>query len=211
MNKYCGATDIWRATNYLPHGIAILRDVARKSANKRVEARKADALDEIREFEDSIRRRISCYESVFASSNYVSPLRHQLERTLAQGFPTVNRFVDTLLICEMTTGILMGAQDYGQICGELIFDLATEGEQYEGMQDTVICKQGETVIRDDQSILASFFQGPDKRTAITRQTSDVVFFAFSVAGIPDQDVLEALNKAVEILEPAAREVYIETL
>lgn len=211
MNKYCGATDIWRATNSFPHGIAILRDVARKSANKRVAARKVDALNEIREFEDSIRKRMSCYETLFKSFNYESPLRQQLERTLAQGFPTVNRFVDTLFICEMTTGILMGAQDYGQISGKLIFDLATEGEQYEGMQDTVICKQDETVVRDDQSILASFFQGPDQRTAITRQTSDVIFFAFSATGIPDQDVLEALNKAVEILAPAAREVCIETL
>ncbi len=211
MNKYCGATDNWRATHPLPHGIAILRDVARKSANKRVEARKVDALNDIRECEESIRKRMSCYETLFESFDYESPLRQQLERTLAQGFPTVNRFVDTLLICEMTTGILMGVQDHGQIRGDVIFDLVTEGEQYEGMRDTVICRKGETVVRDDQSILASLFQGSDKRTAITRQTSDVLFFAFSVAGLPGQDVLDALKKAVDILEPAAREVYIETL
>ncbi len=211
MNKYCGATDIWRATNSLPHGIAILKDVARRSANKRVAARKVDALKEIREFEDSIRKRMSCYETLFKSFNYESPLRQQLERTLAQGFPTVNRFVDTLFICEMTTGILMGVQDFGQISGKLNFYLATEGEQFEGMREPVICQKGETLVRDDQSILASIFQGPDKRTAITRQTSDVIFFAFSVAGIPDQDVLAALDKAVEILGPAAREAYIETI
>jgi len=192
-------------------GIAVLFDVGRKAANQRLEPAKTQALRHIQKNEEVIRSRMECYLDHFRLFGYECPLPPQLGRTLDQGFPTINRFVDTLLLAEMTTGVLMGAQDYGMMEGTLVFDFASAGESYEGMRSHLVCKEKELVVRDNIGIVASYFQGSDKRTAITRQTANVVFFGFGVDGVSGEDVRMALERAIDILGPAARESQLEML
>lgn len=212
MSQYSTFSQTLQQAENLPSlGIAVLFDVGRKAANRRLEPAKSQALKDIQENEEVIRSRMECYLDHFRSFGYECPLPHQLGRTLDQGFPTVNRFVDTLLISEMTTGVLMGAQDYGMMEGTLVFDFAREGESYEGMRSYLVCKERELIVRDNIGIVASYFQGSDKRTSITRQTANVVFFGFGIDGVSGEDVRIALEKAIDILGPSARESQIELL
>lgn len=201
-------SEAYRAQSQLSHGVAILQDVARKEGTKLVEEAKAAAMEKARSCEAESRLLIRSYDRYFAQFGYICPLGGQLDRTLEKGLPTINRFVDTLLACEMATGILMGAQDYGQMEGPLVFDLAVPGETYEGMRAMCECRQGEIVVRDSLGIVASYFQGSDKRTAITRQTSDVVFFGFTAPGVPAEKVDSALKQALDILAPASRSTLL---
>jgi DNA/RNA-binding domain of Phe-tRNA-synthetase-like protein len=191
-----------------PNGVSILTEVARKGGTRRIDDAKATALDKIRAQEPAIRSNIAKYDRYFDQFAYECPLGGQLDRTMSTGLPTINRFVDTLLFCEMTSGILMGAQDYGQMKGMLLFDLADDGETFEGMRAHCVCRQDEIVVRDELGIVASYFQGSDKRTAITRQTTDVVFFGFGVPEVASADVQAALENAANILGPAARETTV---
>jgi DNA/RNA-binding domain of Phe-tRNA-synthetase-like protein len=190
-------------------GIAILRNVGRKAANAPVEQAKSRAVEEAKSRRDAILCRIESYENVFAAYGYPCPLPAQFRRTLEQGLPTVNRFVDTMFLCEMTTGVLLGAQDYGRMQGTLTVDLARDGEIYEGMRAPCRLKDREIVVRDTEGIVASYFQGSDKRTAITRGTSDVVFFGFGAENVARDDVECALQRAIDVLGPASESARLE--
>jgi len=74
---------------------------------------------------------------------------------------------------------------------------------FPGFRSEIECKPGEIILRDQIDIIATYFQGPDKRTSITASTSNVIFFAFAVTGIDRSDMKLALQTAVDLLRPAA--------
>lgn len=200
-----------RAWGHVPQGLAIVRDVPRKAGNAAVAAAKGPALEQTRAEQDRILQRIGRFETFFAEFGYECPLRGQFERTLERGFPEINRFVDTLLVAEMSTGLLMGMQDAGAAVGPLVYDALEVAEGYEGMRAPVTCKPGEIVVRDDAGIIASLFQGADQRTSITRATTDAVMFALGVPGMTEADLRAGLDVALAILSPCAEATEVQIL
>jgi DNA/RNA-binding domain of Phe-tRNA-synthetase-like protein len=182
-----------------PFGVALIRNVQRKQANKQVEIAKKNTLEDIKSMDEEIRSNIKIYDSYFKAKGFDCPLPSQFNRTMSNGFSIINRFVDTMFISEMSTGLLMGAQDYGKMTGKLLYDLAEEGECYKGMRGDVVCQKDELVIRDYEGIIASYFQGADLRTGITKQTQNVLFFGFGAPGINRQAVQNSLEIAISIL------------
>jgi DNA/RNA-binding domain of Phe-tRNA-synthetase-like protein len=107
--------------------------------------------------------------------------------------PPASPIVQALLFAEMTTGLLMGAQDLSAIRGELVCDRAAAGEKFRGMRETVECREGEIILRDDEGIIATLFQGPDHRTRLKKNTKSVVFFVFSTPGLTMSDVQQGME------------------
>lgn len=142
---------------------------------------------------DRVLRRISTFESFFEENGFHCPLRQQLDSIQQKGLPPASPIVQALLLAEMTTGLLMGAQDSSAIRGELVCDRAAAGETFQGMRATVECRQGEIILRDDESIIATLFQGPDHRTRLKKGTKDVVFFVFSAPGLTASDVQQGMD------------------
>jgi tryptophan 2,3-dioxygenase len=71
-----------------------------------------------------------------------------------------------LLSAEFRSGLLMGLHHAGKISGTLVADIA-RNESFVGLGgEAISCSMGEFVLRDSKGILASFFQGPDQRTAV---------------------------------------------
>ena len=111
-----------------------------------------------------------------------------------------------LLLSEMNTGLLMGAQDASAVQGALVCDLAGEGELFQGMRGEVLCRKDEIVLRDGQGIIASLFQGPDHRTRLKKETKDVVFFIFSAPGISGAEVREGVETVQALFHGACVEI-----
>jgi DNA/RNA-binding domain of Phe-tRNA-synthetase-like protein len=103
------------------------------------------------------------------------------------GFPIVNLFIDTHIIAEMVHGILMAIQDLDHFQGEWRLDLAQEGETFEGVSGKIIhCREDEIVLRDEEGIVCSLFQGPDFRTRVEPKSMNIVVYVFTAPGILEE-------------------------
>jgi len=157
----------------------------------------------------SVMRRIQAFESFFAQNGFRSPLGDQLKHIQERGLPGGSSLVKALLLSEMGTGLLMGAQDAAPIRGPLVCDLAEEGETFRGMRAEVLCRKGEIVLRDSEGIIATLFQGPDRRTRLNKDTKDIVFFVFSVPGMGATDVQEGMEAVCSLFKGSCAEIHAQ--
>ena len=124
-----------------------------------------------------------------------------LRRVIEMGFPIVNLYIDAHIIAEMCYGILMAIQDLDRFQGEWKLDLALEGETFQGVSGrTIRCKEDEIVLRDEEGIVCSLFQGPDFRTKIDTLSKNIVVYVFTAPGIQEEQVGNGIQLALEILE-----------
>lgn len=154
----------------------------------------------------TVMRRIQAFGSFFTQNGFHSPLADQLKHVQEKGLPNGSPLVKALLLSEMSTGTLMGAQDAAGIQGPLVCDLAKEGETFRGMRAEVLCHKGEIVLRDSEGIIATLFQGPDRRTRLNKDTKDIVFFIFSVPGISAADMLEGVETVRNLFQAVCTEI-----
>jgi DNA/RNA-binding domain of Phe-tRNA-synthetase-like protein len=116
------------------------------------------------------------------------------------GFPIVNLYIDAHILAEMVHGILMAIQDLDRFRGEWRLDLAHEGETFQGVSGKPIrCKEGEIVLRDEEGMVCSLFQGPDFRTRVEPASREIVVYVFTAPGIQEEQVSDGLQLALEIL------------
>ncbi|MEU8185060.1 hypothetical protein AB0B85_01615 [Micromonospora sp. NPDC049044] len=150
---------------------------------------------------ERIAQDIATTDAFFRVEGFRCPLPGQFDSARKKGLPPVPPLVRTLLYAELTTGVLLGVQDGARIDGDLIFDLAQQDESFPGMRGTVVCRAGEPVVRDATAIVASLFQGPDRRTQIEPGTTRPIFYAFGVPGLSEGRFDSAIA-AVRALFPA---------
>ena len=144
---------------------------------------------------------INLYDQFFKEWGYPCPLPGHFKRSIEMGFPIVNLFIDAHIIAEMCHGILMAIQDLDSFKGKWRLDLASEGDTFQGVSGKMIhCKKEEIVLRDEEGIVCSLFQGPDFRTRIEPSSKNIVVYVFTAPGIQEQQVENGLKLAIEILE-----------
>jgi hypothetical protein len=134
--------------------------------------------------EKIVERRVAISNEFFESAGSEFPLVGQVSRALATGFGEAPPLVSALMRCELLTGVLMGVQDANAIVGTITLDCVDDdGESFQGMRGAMSCSAGEIVVRDSGGIVASMFQGPDRRTQVARRTTDALFYVFDVPGL----------------------------
>ena len=148
-----------------------------------------------------IEERIHLYDKFFQEWAYPCPLPGHLKRTVEMGFPIVNLYIDAHIIAEMCQGILMAIQDLDRFQGDWTLDLAREGETFQGVSGKiVICRDGEIVLRDEEGIVCSLFQGPDSRTKVDSESKNMVVYVFTAPGVEEDPVSRGIQLVLEILE-----------
>jgi DNA/RNA-binding domain of Phe-tRNA-synthetase-like protein len=144
---------------------------------------------------------INLYDQFFKEWSYPCPLPSHFKRTIEMGYPIVNLYIDTHIIAEMCYGILMAIQDLDRFNGEWRLNLANEGETFQGVSGKMIrCKEEEIVLRDQEGIVCSLFQGPDFRTKIEASSKNIVVYVFMAPGSQEEQVENGIQLALEILE-----------
>jgi len=184
-----------------PLGIAIISGVDEAALQQALSTVPNPATDV--QQDSPVLNRIQAFDKFFTENGFRSPLGTQFEMVRSKGLPPGNPLVKALLLAEMSTGLLMGAQDATAIQGELVYDLASAGESFKGMRGTVQCRAGEIVLRDAEGIIASLFQGPDHRTRLAKATRDVIFFVFAVPGMDLEQLQEGTDKILDIFKSAS--------
>lgn len=148
-----------------------------------------------------IQQRINRYDHFFKEWGYPCPLPGHFKRMIDMGFPSINLYIDTHIMAEMSFGILMAIQDLDRFEGEWRLDLAMEGESFQGVSGRrILCKKDEIVLRDEKEVVCSLFQGPDFKTKIDSSSRNIVVYVFTAPGIVDEYVSGGIQLALEILE-----------
>ena len=158
---------------------------------------------------EPVLRRIQLFERYFAENGVRCPLGEQFASIRKKGLPATGVLIQTLLFGEMSTGLLMGAQNATAIKGDLVYDLASAGESFKGMRSEVLCRENEIVVRDDDGIIASLLQGPDYRTRLMKDCADLIFLVFSVPGITVGDIEHGIDIIRKALDGACREFHAQ--
>jgi hypothetical protein len=134
------------------------------------------------------------FERFFEANEQEFPLAKQIASAASRGFPPVPNPVLALLALEAATGILMGIQNLDAIDSFITLDCLESTESFIGMRgERITSTMGQIVVRDKQSIIASLFRGPDKRTAVQPNGRNLLFYVFDT----DTGLGEGHDRAVE--------------
>lgn len=191
-------------------GVVVAEDVDVMALQRRIPEIQDSARADAASHQDRVLSRIRAFENFFAQNGFRSPLSAQFEQRQRTGKPPGNPLVHALLLAETQTGLLMGAQNAEAIQGDLVYDLAHAGETFAGMRSEIRCAEKEIILRDQQGIIASLFQGPDHRTRLSRETRNVAFLIFSVPAISTDELQEGVRTVEWIFQNACAECHSET-
>lgn len=129
--------------------------------------------------DESRQTNLAEFERFFKVNEQKFPLTKQIASAASRGFPPVPNPVLALLALEAATGILMGVQNLDAIDCFISLDCLESTETFIGMRgEPVTSTAGQIVVRDKQSIIASLFHGPDKRTAVQPDGRNLLFYVF---------------------------------
>ena len=196
-----------KAERCLPIGVLAATDVSTSRLQDAVEPWKERALNQLRsEASKRAETRTARFDDFFKNNDFNCSLFGQMKRVKKKGFPRISPYVDTLLVCEMMSGLLMGVQDLNTIEGGLIYDVARGGESFQSVRDVVTCHPNEIVLRDERSIVASYFQGPNHRINVNPTTTSILFLIFTAPQLDEAALSDTLNLVTEIVAPSAREI-----
>ncbi|HEY5982304.1 MAG TPA: phenylalanine--tRNA ligase beta subunit-related protein [Anaerolineales bacterium] len=137
-------------------------------------------------------------------------LQLQLESIAFKGkaIPTAAALVEAMFMAELNSMLLTAGHDLDLIRGQLTLDVTRGAESYRLMRGvTQSTKAGDMVISDAEGIISSIVYGPDERTQIRPETTEVIFTTYAPTGIGVEAIEAHLNEMrqnVQLVAPSAR-------
>jgi DNA/RNA-binding domain of Phe-tRNA-synthetase-like protein len=198
-------------------GVLVLRAVSNPPHHAELERKKVALEQELRaQYSGLERAAIASHPVLQAYGDYYRQFKKtyhiqlQLESIALKGktIPSVAALVESMFMAEMQDLLLTAGHDLDQLQLPLILDVATGTEQYtllRGEEQTL--KPGDMMIRDQRGVISSIIYGPDRRTQITPETSNVIFTVYAPPGIGEKTVtdhLEHIRENVFVFAPQAQ-------
>jgi DNA/RNA-binding domain of Phe-tRNA-synthetase-like protein len=157
---------------------------------------------------------LNAYAEYYRQFKKTYHVQLQLESVVFQGkpLPSAGALVEAMFMAELEDHLLTAGHDLEAIEMPVRIDVARGEERYvrlNGREQTL--KAGDMYIADGQGILSSILYGPDQRTQIRPETSQVLFTTYAPPGIGDQAVrhhLETIRDNVHIVAPEAAVVTL---
>jgi DNA/RNA-binding domain of Phe-tRNA-synthetase-like protein len=117
----------------------------------------------------------------------------------------VNPVVDSVVLTELRNALAMGIHDLDRIHGDVVLDVADEGEKFTGIGNrTIITRPNEVVLRDQTGIWASYTQGPDAATVVDSGTKDVMILGFFTPDTSREAMTLGIQEAADLLLKAVQ-------
>jgi len=112
----------------------------------------------------------------------------------------VNPVVDSVVLAELRNALAMGVHDLDRIQGDIVLDVADEGEEFIGIGNrTIITRPGEVVLRDQAGIWASYTQGPDAATVVDASTRNAMILGFFTPETSGETMVMGIQETVDLL------------
>jgi len=197
-------------------GLLVMQNVTNPPSHLALEIRK-------RELEQTLRERFGTKDSEYLENTppFPSYTRYykkfdktyhvigQLKSIVfkEKSIPSVAALVEAMFIAELKNGMLTAGHDLDKIAIPLTVNVAEGNEYYTLIRGTEqALKSGDMFISDTKGILSTIIYGPDQRTQITPETTNVLFTVYALEGIdpPDIDIhLTDIRDLVKVISPEA--------
>ena len=212
----------WKSTYANAHtGVLVMRGVANPAHHPELENQKALLEEQLRaRFSGQDRAAIASHPVLRAYDDYYRRFKKtyhiqlQLESIVLRGksIPSVAALVEAMFMAEMQDLLLTAGHDLDAIQLPLRLDVATGTEKYtllRGEEQTL--KPSDMVISDQSGIISSIIYGPDQRTQIKPETSNVIFTVYAPSGIEEPAVLEHLQHIRDNVMIFAPQAQVDSL
>ncbi len=143
------------------------------------------------------------YISYYKKFGYTYHVLPQIESVI-KGKPIPSRLplVEAMFIAELKNMLLTASHDLDKIKAPLSLKVSTGRESFTTMRGhNVTTIPGDIMIADQEAVISSILRGPDLRTAITPDTTRVIYTVYAPLGVEEQLVNEHLRDI---------EVYVRT-
>lgn len=138
---------------------------------------------------------IDTYTSYYKKFGYNYHVLPQLESVI-KGKPILGRLplVEAMFMAELKNMLLTSGHDLNKIKAPLTLKVSTGNERYTAMNGKdVTTISGDFMIADQEAVISSILRGPDLRTAITKDTTRVIYTVYAPFGVEEQLVREHLR------------------
>ena len=209
------ASEAWRITYpSAAVGLLAMHGVSNPEQDAGLQAQKRSLEVELREHYAGYDRAalkelpiLNAYAEYYRQFKKTYHVQLQLESVVFQGkpLPSGSALVEAMFMAELEDHLLTAGHDLEAIELPVRIDVARGEERYvrlNGREQTL--KAGDMYIADGQGILSSILYGPDQRTQIRPETSQVLFTTYAPPGIGDHAVrhhLETIRDNVHIATP----------
>jgi DNA/RNA-binding domain of Phe-tRNA-synthetase-like protein len=215
-------TSAWRSTFPEAHaGLLVMRDVVNPAHHLELEKRKTEIEAQLRsQFSGQDRAAMSSLPILQAYNTYYRRFKKtyhvqlQLESIVWKGksIPSVSALVEAMFMAEMKNMLLTAGHDLDTLRLPLTLDVSKGTEIFRLMRgDEQVLKAGDMMISDQDGVISSILYGPDQRTQITSDTTNVVFTVYAPAGIGEESVVEHLQHIKENVMVSAPQAQVESL
>jgi DNA/RNA-binding domain of Phe-tRNA-synthetase-like protein len=213
----------WKAAYPDAHaGVLVLRGVTNPRQHDALDARKQALEEELRSrFAGSTREAITALPVIEAYRAYYRRfeksyhVQGQLESIVFKGksLPAVAALVEAMFMAEVKNMLLTAGHDLDTLSLPIMLDVASGDERYTLLRgDESGLKAGDMLMADREDVISSIVYGPDKRSAITPETRNVLFAVYAPAGIDTALIrhhLEDIRGNVLVFAPDASTGLLE--
>jgi DNA/RNA-binding domain of Phe-tRNA-synthetase-like protein len=183
-------------------GILVMENVQNLSSEDRLRVVRQDLEDTIRsKYAGATRNELKSqhpmdtYISYYKKFGYTYHVLLQLESVInGKSVPSGAPLVEAMFMAELKNMVLTAAHDLEKIDLPMSLRISTGEESFTTLSGrSVITIPDDMMIVDRKSVLSSILRGPDSRTAITAQTTSVVYTAYAPFGIEEPLVYEHMR------------------
>jgi DNA/RNA-binding domain of Phe-tRNA-synthetase-like protein len=216
-------SDAWKSIYPEAHaGVLVMRDAANPAHHPVLEQHKAALEEELRSrysgqdrvalLNNPVLQAYAAYYRQFKKTYHV---QLQLESLLFKGksIPTGAALVEAMFMAEMNNLLLTAGHDLDTVRLPVTLDAARGSESYTLLRgEPQTPKAGDMMIIDGEGIISNIVYGPDQRTQITPQTSNVLFTVYAPTGIDIRLIehhLQEIQQNVQLVTEGAKVEMLE--
>jgi DNA/RNA-binding domain of Phe-tRNA-synthetase-like protein len=202
-------------------GVLVMRAVSNPAHDPVLETHKAILEEQLRaQFSGQDRAAVASHPILRAYAEYYRQFKKtyhiqlQLESIVLKGksIPSVAALVEAMFMAEMRDMLLTAGHDLDALHLPLTLDVAAGNETYTLLRgDEQILKPGDMMISDQIGVISSILYGPDQRTQIRPETSNVIFTVYAPPGIKEASVIGHLQHIQENVIVFAPQAQVEAL
>jgi len=215
-------TSAWKSAYPEAHaGVLVMQAVSNPAHDPALDSQKRSLEEQLRaQFSGQDRAAIASHPILHAYAEYYRQFRKtyhiqlQLESIALKGksIPSVAALVEAMFMAEMQDLLLTAGHDLDTLHLPLRLDVATGNEKYTVLRgEEQILKPGDMMISDQAGVISSILYGPDQRTQITSETSNVIFTVYAPPGINEDQVTDHLLHIQENVMIFAPQAQVESL
>ncbi|MGB8450852.1 MAG: phenylalanine--tRNA ligase beta subunit-related protein [Anaerocolumna sp.] len=215
-------TEEFRKTYPEAHiGVLLIKGISNQKVNEELSGKKRELEDNIRrQFEGKDRNYISSLDTNKAYSEYYKKFKKtyhvlmQLESIAFKGksIPDVDCLVEAMFMSEIKNQLLTAGHDISKLELPIEVGIANGEEKFIAMNGKEqVCTQGDMFMYDRKGVISSVIQGPDSRTKINLNTTDVLYVVYAPEGVKEEVIFKHLEDIKETLSLLNSEFSVEEL